>query len=276
MNNLDNSSKQEKKKMFISTISGGKDSVAMTDLLLKNGYPVDLIIHCDTGVEYDEMNEYMIEVQKYFKEVYNREVIMLNPNNGKTFEDWLFGGMKRGKNKGTIRGFPLVSGICYWTREAKIRPVEKFLKKYEKDYEIFTYLGITIDEVQRKQDHPNKIYPLIDYFNMSENDCLEYTKKINLFNPLYEHFTRTGCFLCPKQGKKNLKKMIKHHPQNWEKIKSLQNKLLEISKEQKVFNPYFKFNVDLEEFENKVKKELEEERKQEQEKTKNDNQEKTW
>jgi len=227
-----------KKKLYISKLSGGKDSVAMTDLLLKNGYPVDLIAFSDTGLEHSEMYLYIEKLKKYFKEKYNKEIITIKAN--KTIEDWMFGEFTRGKFKGTIRGFPNPRNKCYWQTIGKIAPYNKFLTKYKKDYEIFTYLGITNDEVHRKQVQENIIYPLIDYFNMSENDCLEYTKKINLFNPLYEHFTRTGCFLCPKQKQENFKTLFEKFPEKWKELKRLQSKMNEVSKNNEVLNPIFK------------------------------------
>jgi len=245
----------EKKKMYIATISGGKDSVAMVDLLLKNNYPIDKIIFSDTGLEFDEMYEYLEKVKKYLKENYNKEIITLTPSKNRTFEEFVFGKVTRGKREGFIRGLPFSSIPCFWTRESKIVPMKKYLKQFKKDYEIYTYLGITTDEKHRIQKDENLIYPLIEYFNMSEKDCLNYTKKINLYNPLYDYFNRTGCSICPKQGVKNFKKIYLHFPKVWEKMKEFERKLKEMDN---VINDSFHINNSLEELERKWK--LEEKR----------------
>ena len=39
-----------------------------------------------------------------------------------------------------------------------------------------------------------------------------------LHNPLYNHFHRTGCFLCPKQSLTSLYKLYKHYPKEWQII----------------------------------------------------------
>jgi len=239
-----------KKKMYVATISGGKDSVAMVDLLLKNNYPVDKIIFSDTGLEFDEMYEYLEKVKKYLKEKYDKEVITLTPTKNRTFEKYIFEQITRGKRKSAIRGLPLITLPCFWARESKIVPMKKYLKQFEKEYEIYTYLGITTDEKHRIQKEENLIYPLIEYFNMSEKDCLEYTKKINLYNPLYDYFNRTGCSICPKQGVKNFKKIYQHFPKVWEKMKRIEKKLKETDN---VVNDSFQIKNSLEDLEKKWK-----------------------
>ena len=54
---------------YIATISGGKDSTVMCDLLLKNGYQVDYIVFNNTLIEHKEMYQYINKLEKYFKAV---------------------------------------------------------------------------------------------------------------------------------------------------------------------------------------------------------------
>ncbi|WP_026803606.1 phosphoadenosine phosphosulfate reductase domain-containing protein [Aliarcobacter lanthieri] len=63
---MSNKKNQLLNNIYIATISGGKDSVAMTDLLLKNGYPVDYILFYDTFLEFPIMYKYLEKVKKYF------------------------------------------------------------------------------------------------------------------------------------------------------------------------------------------------------------------
>lgn len=59
---------------YIATISGGKDSVTMCDLLLKNGHQVDEIIFNDTLEEFEEMYIYLEKVKEYFLNRYKKQL----------------------------------------------------------------------------------------------------------------------------------------------------------------------------------------------------------
>ncbi len=59
------------KMKYIATLSGGKDSTVMCDLLLKNNYPVDYLIFNDTLIEHKEMYQYINKLEKYYPEVWS-------------------------------------------------------------------------------------------------------------------------------------------------------------------------------------------------------------
>jgi 3'-phosphoadenosine 5'-phosphosulfate sulfotransferase (PAPS reductase)/FAD synthetase len=218
--------------IYIATISGGKDSVAMCDLLLKNSYPVDYIIFNDTLAEFKEMYEYIDKLDAYFTKRYNKKITRLKPK--KTPEEVFFRKIKRKSSEwyGWTKGIVSPAmGFCEWRTEAKILPLERWLKDKEiKNYKI--YIGFTTDERNRaNKNDPTKIYPLIDYFNMRERDCQQYLIEQEMENPLYRHFTRTGCCWCPAQSKKGKFKIWKHYPEVWEYMKKIENRLKEMKKE---------------------------------------------
>ena len=214
--------------VYIATISGGKDSVAMCDLLLKNSYPVDYILFYDTLQEFPLMYEYIEKLKVYFKDRYNKEIIVLKPKT--TFEDWCYGTMnKKGAlYDGYIRGIPMVwSEPCYWRREGKIKPFEAFIKSNNiKSYK--TYIGFTVDEKNRVMKGDEFIYPLIDYFNFSENDCKKYLLEQEMENPLYRFFNRTGCGICPAQSKKAWFEVWKNFKDTWNYMKQIENELFRL------------------------------------------------
>jgi len=219
--------KRELGVTYIATISGGKDSVAMTDLLLKNGYPVDYIVFHDTLIELDEMYEYIEKLKKYFKERYNKEIIVTKPKFD--FETLIFRKRVRGNRKGEVAGlFDASSPFCEWRREAKIKPFERFLKeKNIKNYKI--YIGFTTDEKHRvNRDNKEQIFPLIDYFNMSENDCKRYLVEQEMENPIYRYFNRTGCAICPFQSKRDFYTLYKHYPKWWNYMKDIEKRVREL------------------------------------------------
>lgn len=251
----------EDKTLYIATISGGKDSVAMVDLLLKNNYPVDYIVFNDTKLEFKEMYEYMEKVKKYIKEKYDKEIITLKSEK-ELFKDIIFGRISKRSKKweGYIRGTGFYSPYpqyCLWRRDGKVNIFNKWLrsilKKHNtKKYKL--YIGFTLDEVKRKSKDKNILYPLIDDFKMTEKCCLEYTKKIGLYNPLYNYFNRTGCSICPFTKKADIYKLYKYFPELFEQVKEIEKKLEKLSKTEKVKNTKWFLCGDTEMLEREFKK----------------------
>ena len=56
-----------KKDFFVANLSGGKDNSCMTLKLLEEGYPVDMILFCDTGLEFFEMYNHLDKFEQYIK-----------------------------------------------------------------------------------------------------------------------------------------------------------------------------------------------------------------
>lgn len=233
---------------YVATISGGKDSVTMCDLLLKTKdkhgnqkYPVDYIVFSDTLIELPQMYSYIEKLKKYFLERYRKEIIVTKPN--KTFEQMVFGiiNQKGAERIGWIKGIPNpMLGFCEWRRESKIYPYDREMKKILGDEEYKTYIGFTTDERNRKLDNENIIYPLIDYFNMSERDCQEYLIKQDMENPIYRFLTRSGCACCPAQSDKAFFEIWKNSKYDWEYMKFIENRLsYYISLGYKVVNRYW-------------------------------------
>lgn len=211
--------KREENTVYIGTISFGKDSTTMNDLLLKNGYPLDEIIFTDTLEEFDEMYSYGEKVNRYFIERYKKKITHLKPKT--TFDDWAYGIIEKdsAKRKGMIRGIPTKDGMCYWRRESKVYPIERYLKQKYPNKQIVFYIGYTKGENRsvKETDSFKYIYPLQDIFMMTEDDCKAYLSKQDMENPLYKHFSRTGCAMCPFQSDKSWFMVWKHYPKVWEK-----------------------------------------------------------
>lgn len=203
-------------KKFVA-FSGGKDSTAMLLRLLELGEQIDGIYFVDTGFEFPELYQYIKKIEQYI----GREITILKPK--KSFESWFYGKITRGKYKGKIRGFPMYINPCYWTREAKIKPLQELSKKAS----VF-YVGIAYDEQERmSKKHKNIEYPLIKW-GWKEHDCINYLNKKGLFNPLYVNFNRLGCYFCPKQSQASLFVLWKNYPDLWEKMKFWEKENLKV------------------------------------------------
>ena len=211
---------------YIATISGGKDSTAMCDLLLKKGFPVDYIVFNDTTDEFDEMYEYLDKVEEYFLTRYNKKITRLKPV--KNYDDYIFRVLSRGENVGSVAGLPNgVQGFCEWRRDAKIRPFERWIKA-EKIGEHKIYMGITLDEAHRTDRNSNFLYPLIDDFMLSEENCKAYLINQEMENPLYKHFSRTGCRKCQFQSDRDFFNIWKHYPKVWQEFADYESKVREL------------------------------------------------
>ena len=210
------------KTVYIATLSGGKDSTAMCDLLLNNGYPVDYIVFNDTFDEFDEMYEYIDKVEKYFKSRYGKTITRLKPT--KTYDEYIFHVRTRGEKVGEIVGLTNASSrFCEWRRYAKTAPFEKWVRQFE-DYKV--YFGITMDEQNRaNRNNEHYLYPLIDIFKMKERDCQQYLIEQEMENPLYRHFTRTGCKKCFYQSERDFFNIWKHYPKVWDEMKEYERRV---------------------------------------------------
>ena len=162
------------------------------------------------------MYEYLDKVEMYFKRRYGEEITRTKPN--WTYNRYIFGKRTKGKREGIVRGLPNASdSFCTWRREAKINPTDRFLTTLNGGVKI--YIGFTTDETHRCDRTKNYIYPLIDYFKMSEADCKQYLIEHKMENPLYKHFNRTGCKKCQYQSDRDFFNIWKHYPKVWEEFK---------------------------------------------------------
>ena len=198
----------------IVSFSGGKDSTAMLLRMLELNMPIDEIIFADTGFEFPELYDYIKRIEKHIR----RKVKYLKPK--KDFWKWANGKVTRGNGKGETRGLPLRAFPCWWTREAKIIPLQE--QRQQKDTTF--YVGIAYDEKERmsKVDGNGNIkYPLVEW-QWTEADCVKYLNSKGLLNPLYVNFNRLGCWMCPKQGVGSLYVMWKLYPELWSKMKEME------------------------------------------------------
>ena len=53
-----------KEKLYVASLSGGKDSTAMVLRLAEEGWPLDLVLFCDTGLEFPQMYGHVERLEK--------------------------------------------------------------------------------------------------------------------------------------------------------------------------------------------------------------------
>lgn len=206
----------------ILMLSGGRDSTAMCELMLSQGKKIDYIIFTDTGQEFSLMYEYLKKVDKRFRKVYGIGITYLRT--GDTFDDWVFGKITRGERIGAVRGLPLTTVPCFWKRESKVNPVARFIKK-KKIFRYKTYIGYTYSEQERMSTiDENMRYPLIEA-KMCEADVDRLLESVDLVNPLYELFSRTGCAICPYQSLQAYYTVWKNFKDTWQYMVDIEDRL---------------------------------------------------
>jgi 3'-phosphoadenosine 5'-phosphosulfate sulfotransferase (PAPS reductase)/FAD synthetase len=209
-------------KYYIASWSGGKDSTLMIDLLLAKNEPLNEIIMINTGLEIEGMMQYVYKIKAYWQNKYNIKITIINENMGmELYNKWADGKFTKGVSKNVVRGFPYSIGMSYCTRELKINPMSKYIKNIKTDL-IYMYIGICADE-QKRIKESGDIYPLVKY-KIEEKDVQNMLIKRGLHNQLYDIFSRTGCFLCPKASYKFFYNIYKYFPNHWQTIKELSHK----------------------------------------------------
>ena len=159
----------------IVAFSGGKDSTAMLLKMIESNMKIDEIVFADTTFEFPELYEYIEKIEKHI----GRKITILKPESMKfkeykeqqdkiiegliekgievespkykegwdndsdvtKFEQWFYGMVARGDSIARQRGFPLRLFPCWWTRESKVKPLQKIHQNKDD-----VYIGIAHDE----------------------------------------------------------------------------------------------------------------------------------
>lgn len=211
----------EKPKLHVVSFSGGKDSTAMLLRMLEEGYPVDIVLYCDTGLEFPEMEDHIRKVEEYI----DRKITVL-----KSEKDFMYWATKheraiRSEKIPGVKPGDIISGYGYpsvfsrWcTKELKTNVIARYLRKLRQTYEVIEYVGIAYDESKRQRD---KVYPLITW-KMTEADCLQYCYDRGFdWGGLYQIWNRVSCWCCPLQSPTELRKLKENRPELWLKLKEM-------------------------------------------------------
>ena len=204
---------------YVASISYGKDSLKMLDVIKTRGLPLDRIITFDVWAtdtipaDSPEVTEFKKQMDTYIKQKYGIEVEHLcskDKNGNKiTYESWFYRVFEDGKNKGRIYGFPFQRGA--WCN-ARLKMGAKVGAINTEDVE---YIGIAYDERKRhKILNLKKVSPL-EMFGIEEDLCGLHCMYEGILSPAYEDSYRDGCWFCHNQGVDQLRLLRKKHPQLW-------------------------------------------------------------
>jgi 3'-phosphoadenosine 5'-phosphosulfate sulfotransferase (PAPS reductase)/FAD synthetase len=220
--------KKPKPELHVVSLSGGKDSTAMLLRMVEENMPIDIILFCDTGLEFPAMYAHLAKVERdigmpitRIRSFHTFEYIL-------TEKEIL---VKHKKNQGqrNYRGYDWSGPLNRWcTKELKTIPREKFLRELQEHYDIIEYVGLAADEGYRfereNNQKPNCRHPLVDW-GMTEADCLKYCyDRGYTWDGLYEKFDRVSCWCCPLQPLAEMRVLYKEYPELWAKLKEWDKK----------------------------------------------------
>jgi 3'-phosphoadenosine 5'-phosphosulfate sulfotransferase (PAPS reductase)/FAD synthetase len=199
---------------YIASISYGKDSLAMLEVIKKHNMPLDRIVHVEimatTTISADLpiMMEFKKKADKIIKERYGIEVEHLI--NKESYEDHFYRQKKKGNKIGQIYGFPHMFGP--WCNSDLKMPELKKLNKPN----VIQYIGIASDEPNRFHNlSDRKISPLVEH-DIIESEALAICMNIGLLSPIYNQSARGGCWFCHNQPLDQLRLLRKQYPEYWE------------------------------------------------------------
>ena len=211
---------------YICSLSGGKDSTCLFLELIRRKYPLNEAVCCDPGMEFPAMYRHIEKLRKVAKENGIKFTVV---KSDKTFEYYMFDHIPKRNNGRTHAGFSWPGPLQRWcTSKLKQEVIDRYTRDLRKKYDVYHYIGIAWDEdkrLQRKEAlEPHKLYPLVEW-GMTEADCLQYCYDHGYdWEGLYKIFKRVSCWCCPLQQIGELRKLRKHFPDLWEKLKDMDNR----------------------------------------------------
>lgn len=205
--------------MYVASISYGKDSLKMLDVIKTRGLPLDRIITFDVWAtddilaEFPEVTEFKKKMDIYIKNKYGIEVehLYAKDKDGSklTYEKQFYRVYQDGENKGRIYGFPFTKG-AWCNSRLKIGARIGAIKTGD-----IEYIGLAYDEKKRhKIITSQKIAPL-ELFGIDEDLCGLHCMYEGILSPSYDDSDRDGCWFCHNQGVNQLRALRRKHPQLW-------------------------------------------------------------
>lgn len=199
---------------YWASVSGGKDSLYMLNLILHNldRYPLDGVVHFELEIDYPFIHD-VVDYMKSECKRFGIRFVRIKP--AKTWDE-----LYHEKNgKGNIYGFP--TRVTRWCNEHYKLTAEKQLRKWMLSLGFYTvqYIGYCKDEEKRFFKRTSKVkrevYPLVEN-GINENEIWEWAKTQPMFNNYYKTNKRCGCMYCPMSSYINYAYLLKYYPENFD------------------------------------------------------------
>lgn len=189
-------------------LSGGKDSTALA-IYMRDRVPEMEYFFCDTGAELPETYEYLAKLEVYL----GKKIAFLSSE--RTFDHWLK----------IYRGTLPSPNMRWCTKVLKIEPLEKWIGADK----AISYVGLRADEASRKgymstKNNIMSAFPFIDD-GLELKDIENLLIESGLGKPsYYEWRSRSGCYFCFYQRKKEWAALADRHKDLFQKAIDYENK----------------------------------------------------
>src|SRR5574344_535736 len=197
---------------YIASISYGKDSLAMLEVIKQHDMPLDRIVHVEImatdtiPADLPPMMEFKAKADTTIKERYGIEVEHLHTK--KCYEKCFYEKYSKGQWIGKIYGWPMQRGN--WCND---RLKTGILHKIERGNT--SYIGRAADEPNRFHNLTYlKRSPLVEY-GVAEAEARKICEELDLLSPIYSQSARGGCWFCHNQGVGQLRLLRKQYPEYW-------------------------------------------------------------
>ena len=212
-------------------MSGGKDSTALLLLMLEKDMPIDCVLYADTGMEFPEMEAHIAKLDDLLYRERGIHITTLRHPHG--FE-WLMFDVpqqqKRAIERRIAMGQPLTGygwpgmKVRWCTGQLKTHLMAKEVNRLKKEKDALHYIGIAADEAQRCKADPQNRYPLVEW-GITEAQALQicYDRGFD-WGGLYEIYHRASCWCCPLQRIDELRKLRRHHPELWTRLRDMDDR----------------------------------------------------
>lgn len=193
-----------------ASVSGGKDSFYMLNLILQNPdkYPLDMVVHFELEIDWVWAKE-VIDFMEARCVQAGIKFVRIKPR--KTFQE-------------LYEKYDLPTRNARWCNKSYKLDCKKQLNKWitEQNCRPIAYIGLCADETQRfKYDigdwkEQDCCYPLAEE-GITEDIIWEWAKTQPIFKGWYNHFKRQGCMICPMLSRKEMAYLNYNYPDIWDK-----------------------------------------------------------
>lgn len=191
-------------------ISGGKDSAALA-IYMRDKIPDMEYVFCDTGHELKETYDFINKLEGFLgKEIVRLPKALPNYSDDYGFDQVL-----------DLYGRFLPSTQARWcTKKLKLEPFEKFIGNNE----VINYVGIRYDEIREgyitKKKNVKTVFPFVED-KIDFKGVTQILERSGLGLPEYYSWrSRSGCYFCFYQSKKEWIGLKENHPDLYLKAKS--------------------------------------------------------
>lgn len=192
-----------------ASVSGGKDSLYMLNLILNNPneYPLDMVVHFQLEIDWDWTNKVVDFMEDRCRKG-GIKFVRIKPR-----KSW-----QEIKDK-----YGLHSRVYRWCNSKYKMDCKNQLHDWIKSQNCrpLAYIGLCADETKRFKYtigddwHIQDVcYPLAEE-GITEDLILEWARGVDIFNGWYKTFRRQGCMFCPMLSRLELAYMLKYYPNKY-------------------------------------------------------------